>query len=263
MSALRTIRQLTVRSRSLHLASAPVVRHSSLARRIALPVFARAVSASARSLTNTPANTQLANKLREELEYENAQHSESGSTHPEFLTSFQQQGVWEILDTPGNDEVFLTRKFGDENIRVMFSIADLHDFDAEFDDEEPTEAGAAKEAPLELRVSLSITKTTVPGALNVDLYCTDGAFQPATVSFYKDSKIGTELSIESDFARRTLFTGPPFETLDVGLQENMEAFLRERGIDETLARFVPEYATYKEQTEYVQWLEAVGKFVDT
>jgi len=178
------------------------------------------------------------------------------------LASFQQQGVWEILDTPGNDEVFLTRKFGDENIRVMFSIADLQDFEDELDDEEPTEDGVAKEAPVELRVSLSITKTSVPGALNVDLYCTDGAFQPATVSFYKDSKIGTELSIESDFARRTLYTGPPFEMLDVGLQENMEAFLLERGINEALARFVPEYAQYKEQAEYVQWLEDVGKFVE-
>jgi complement component 1 Q subcomponent-binding protein, mitochondrial len=38
-----------------------------------------------------------------------------------------------------------------------------------------------------------------------------------------------------------------FETLDVSLQEVLEKFLQERGINENLAFFVPEYAQYKEQ----------------
>ena len=39
-----------------------------------------------------------------------------------------------------------------------------------------------------------------------------------------------------------------FETLDLNLQEEFERFLlQERGIDESLALFVPEYAQYKEQ----------------
>jgi len=38
-----------------------------------------------------------------------------------------------------------------------------------------------------------------------------------------------------------------FETLDLNLQEEFERFLQERGINESLALFVPEYAQYKEQ----------------
>jgi complement component 1 Q subcomponent-binding protein, mitochondrial len=38
-----------------------------------------------------------------------------------------------------------------------------------------------------------------------------------------------------------------FETLDLNLQEEFERFLQERGINESLASFVPEYAQYKEQ----------------
>ena len=38
-----------------------------------------------------------------------------------------------------------------------------------------------------------------------------------------------------------------FETLDLSLQEEFEKFLQERGINESLAFFVPEYAQYKEQ----------------
>jgi complement component 1 Q subcomponent-binding protein len=38
-----------------------------------------------------------------------------------------------------------------------------------------------------------------------------------------------------------------FESLDLSLQEEFEKFLQERGINESLAFFVPEYAQYKEQ----------------
>lgn len=38
-----------------------------------------------------------------------------------------------------------------------------------------------------------------------------------------------------------------FDTLDVGVQEEFEKFLQERGINESLALFIPEYAEYKEQ----------------
>jgi complement component 1 Q subcomponent-binding protein len=33
----------------------------------------------------------------------------------------------------------------------------------------------------------------------------------------------------------------------VGVQEEFEKFLQERGINESLALFIPEYAEYKEQ----------------
>ena len=38
-----------------------------------------------------------------------------------------------------------------------------------------------------------------------------------------------------------------FDTLDVSLQDEFDKFLQERGINQTLAYFVPEYAEYKEQ----------------
>lgn len=38
-----------------------------------------------------------------------------------------------------------------------------------------------------------------------------------------------------------------FETLDLNFQEEFEKFLQERGVNESLAFFVPEYAQLKEQ----------------
>ncbi|KAF7360691.1 hypothetical protein MVEN_00800900 [Mycena venus] len=256
MSALRTVRQLTAASSRLRLCSKPALRLSLSAVR---PTATRAFSASARSLQATPATSQLAQKLSEEISYEAQVAKDDGHDVPEFLANFSETGTWEIKDTPGNDEVFLTRTFGNESIRVMFSIADLQSME---DEEDPATDDEGNEPPLtELRVSLSISKPTHDGALNADLYCANGGFQIANWAFFKSARIGQELSIESDFARRTVYTGPMFEMLDSGLQEHFESFLRERGIDEELAAFVPEYAQWKEQREYVGWLKAVESFV--
>lgn len=39
-----------------------------------------------------------------------------------------------------------------------------------------------------------------------------------------------------------------FETLDVAVQEEFEKYLQERGVNEHVALFIPDYAEYKEQT---------------
>jgi complement component 1 Q subcomponent-binding protein len=77
--------------------------------------------------------------------------------------------------------------------------------------------------------------------------CHDGQFIIENISFYDDAKVGTELTAEFDWKRRGLYIGPTFDTLDVGLQEEFEKYLQERGINETVAAFIPEYSAYKEQ----------------
>lgn len=39
-----------------------------------------------------------------------------------------------------------------------------------------------------------------------------------------------------------------FDTLDVAVQEEFEKYLQERGVNEHVALFIPEYAELKEQT---------------
>lgn len=53
-----------------------------------------------------------------------------------------------------------------------------------------------------------------------------------------------------------------FDHLDEALQGDFESFLEERGIDSNLALFIPDLAEYKEQKEYVKWLQNVKKFID-
>jgi len=51
----------------------------------------------------------------------------------------------------------------------------------------------------------------------------------------------------SSSAHTENFVSSQFDTLDLNLQEEFERFLQERGINESLAFFIPEYAQYKEQ----------------
>jgi len=243
------------------------MRVSSLASSIARPAMLRAVTTGgARAFSATPGrfgsgttDIALSQKLQEELKFEQESLPQADAT-PDFLKAFLEQGVWSIHDVRGNDEVILTRKFGDDNIRVMFSIADVltdEDFDPE---EESEEEQSTFTHPI--RTSLSITKSTGPGALNVDLSCQDGQFIVENISFYDDAVVGTELTPDADWKRRGLYIGPTFDTLDVSLQGEFEKFLQERGINETVAAFIPEYCEYKEQQEYVKWLGKVKTFVD-
>ena len=185
------------------------------------------------------------------------------AAEPDFVKAIVEQGVWTIEDVAGQDEVAISRKFGSENIRLVFSIADIQADSEDFEANAEVEGEADDSAAVyPLRASLSITKSNAPGALNVDMVVQEGHFLVENVSFYEDAKIGTELTAEADWKRRGMYIGPQFDTLDVGLQEEFEKFLQERGINESIAQFIPDYAEFKEQKEYVKWLDRVKSFVD-
>lgn len=92
-----------------------------------------------------------------------------------------------------------------------------------------------------------VLQTSGPGAMNIDMMVSDGAFTIDNISFYENAKVGTDLTAEADWTRRGLYIGPQFETLDLSVQDAFDAFIAERGINESVAFFIPEYAAHKEQ----------------
>ncbi|KAL8677506.1 MAG: hypothetical protein Q9186_006080 [Xanthomendoza sp. 1 TL-2023] len=70
---------------------------------------------------------ELSVKLDSELRLE--KETRDSDNLPSTLQDFLDNSPYELEDHPGQEEVALTRKFGDESIRINFSIADLNSMD--------------------------------------------------------------------------------------------------------------------------------------
>ena len=55
--------------------------------------------------------------------------------HTNDLIEMPADGCSQVIDKPGQEEVELVRKFGDETIRVVFSVSDLNAISEEMTDE--------------------------------------------------------------------------------------------------------------------------------
>jgi len=240
--------------------------------------------------------------------------SKDPSTLPQSCQAYLSKGTFEIEDNPGSEVVTLTRTFGDETIKVVFSIADMNagmdedqedmDEDAALGDEDgdimdsdqgrsrrtinqsgakggsvdvmaedsiaPADRHGEDEDPLaEQRESsgfpaqLNITVTKPgKGAVQITATADDGAVVVEEVFYLQNPDLAEPDTTEKMRARQQVYAGPPFGNLDSDLQAMLERYLDERGIDPELANFVPDYIDYKEQREYVQWLENMKDFVD-
>ncbi|WFD33837.1 Mitochondrial acidic protein mam33 [Malassezia cuniculi] len=254
--ALQRIALPRVASRAVRVA--PV----AAAARIATPV--RAFTASARRFDAGESDAELASSLQQEIEYEREAAAETGGAVPDWLSQFKSEGVWQIEDRPGSDEVALTRQFGNEHIRVLFSIGEIDTTDPtnelEADETEDVASDGEFHGSFPVRCAISIAKNGA-GSLNIDAQAADGQFVVENVTFYQDDKLATALTAEADWARRGLYIGPQFETLDENVQTHFESYLAERGFATNLALFIPSYAEYKEQREYCAWLEKVRAFI--
>ncbi|KAK6498563.1 hypothetical protein TWF481_011150 [Arthrobotrys musiformis] len=247
---------------------------------------------SSTSVFSKPSGTvdeELFAKLQNEInvETELGEHEQI----PENLQEFLDTSQFKLNDKDGMEEVELVRRFGDETVRVIFSIADLNAIDEKLDDpslydqedlpetgelESSTKRGANAEArPAEedepeyeeasepaypARLNITIEKST-SGALQVEAVAQDGMIIVENVHYHPSVELATAQTAEADWERRGRYVGPPFGNLDEDLQVLLERYLDERGINTALALFVPDYIDYKEQKEYVSWLKNVKSFV--
>jgi len=92
------------------------------------------------------------------------------------------------------------------------------------------------------------------GALTISCIADDGEIQIEDIYSYTKPELADAKTAEQEFAGRGVYTGPPFHQLDESLQELIESYLEERGINTAMALFIPEYVDMKEQKEYVRWL---------
>ena len=57
------------------------------------------------------------------------------------------------------------------------------------------------------------------------------------------------------------YLGPTFDSLEPDLKNAFMGYLAKRGIDDELANFIFDFKDYKENKEYIAWLEKVSAFI--
>lgn len=103
------------------------------------------------------------------------------------------------------------------------------------------------------RVQVTVTREG-KGALAIECVAQDGEITIDNVYYFPTADLAEAKTAEKDWARRSLYTGPPFGQLDEDLQVLLERYLDERGINTSMALFIPDYIDMKEQKEYIRWL---------
>ncbi|KAL9095479.1 MAG: hypothetical protein Q9165_002350 [Trypethelium subeluteriae] len=94
-----------------------------------LPRLNAAFSTSRPRFESDDLTQELASKLEKELllEKDCREQSEYSTTIKDYLDNTD----FKLQDVPGQEDVVLSKKHGDENIRVTFSVTDLNSFDQE------------------------------------------------------------------------------------------------------------------------------------
>lgn len=143
---------------------------------------------------------------------------------------------------------------GNVNVAPEDSVAPVDR--PELADNEDAAAGEQAQTPAyPATLHITISKPG-KGAMQIETNAQDGVIGIENVYYYPKAEIAEAETPETDFARADIYAGPPFHNLDPELQSMLERYLDERGINEQLASFVPDYVDHKEQREYLQWLES-------
>ncbi|KAI1003146.1 hypothetical protein K3495_g5057 [Podosphaera aphanis] len=218
-------------------------------------------------------DNELANKLGSELKMEQDMDE---NLEPTCIKDYINNSPFEVIDVPGHEEVILKRTYGQEKIQISFSVNDLN-MDPEFnepppyeDEEEEGEDNSEQKNPeddyndnsIPTRLQIVIEKPS-KGALAIEAGAEDGCIVIDHVFHCKDAEQAYAKTPEALKQRQELYLGPTFQNLDENLQVLFDKYLDERGINNALATFIPEYQTMKEQKEYLRWLETIQKFVES
>lgn len=157
-------------ARSLRTVGASVAQPSLPASKVALPrtlpcvasrlTTARFLQTTAVARGSGSSDGELSSRLEQEIKYEreSATAGTEGADEPEFVKDFKAAGVWRIQDVAGSDEIALTREYGNEHIRVLFSIGDIDTTENEFEEEGNEED---QEASFPVRCAITISKVSL------------------------------------------------------------------------------------------------------
>ncbi|KAH3688105.1 hypothetical protein WICPIJ_000876 [Wickerhamomyces pijperi] len=247
---LATIARTSIRSSSVKVASQLSLRFATSATR----AFSTA------PIRFNAQSNELATILTNELNHEKS----ADLSFPEDLTAFLNQNKFEVVETAGSALGKIIKKTDSEIIHIYFDVNQVVNLNPEQALEAEEAMELAEEEPesnfINLNVILEKTADNSAVAFDVLLGPEDASAYIENVTAYENVTEALSESAESNHKRELNYNGPEFTNLDEALQTSFEGLLESRGINAELYDFVFGYGIYKENKEYVAWLEKLNKF---
>lgn len=110
------------------------------------------------------------------------------------------------------------------------------------------------------RLVITLSDPAKPSVMQVGAIVTDH-LRIHRVTVHPKGKAPTADTIFGGDDSSPLYGGPDFGDLDPAMQNGFYEYLADRGVDDSLAERLGDYAATKEQGEYVGWLTAVKDIV--
>lgn len=212
-------------------------------RRGSIGSFSRFSTESA--ISKRPADENLVRVIESEIECAVAEEAPHDNT---ICEDMPEDFLFEIIDTPGERTVLLTREFDDETIQVEIDSSPFDD-----ETEEPNEEGEDQEedSSFKLPMVVSVKKG--------DDVCLEFG-----ISAYADEIVIDSLSVKQTKGSENelAYEGPDFNDLDENLQKAFHRYLEIRGIKPTFVSFLGAVLANKDSREYLQWLKDIKSFVE-
>ena len=153
-----------------------------------------------------------------------------------------------VEDTPGEQSVYLRRKYGNEDIKIEVMAMDMGSSGEDGDDDDDENEQGSRP-----HVSLTVTVSKGEGP-SLEFNC----------SAYPDEVTIDVMAVKEKepSADHIAYEGPSFQDLDENLQKSFHKFLEVRGIKGSLSNFLAEYMMNKDNKEYIRWLKNVKSFIE-
>ena len=220
---------------------------------------------SSRAVAFNQHTTKVVQILNSEVELETSQQIKE---LPEEVASFLETYKFETVENKGHNLAHIKRESATETVNVFFDVAQVANLPvdpAALDQaEESMEEDFDSMADNFFNVNVVVVKKADNTAVAFELLMNmqEGNFFVDSVTPYESADAALNESAEAEVKRELRYHGPPFSNLDESLQDSLESYLESRGITNQLVSFISNYSEFKENNEYIQWLNNMKKFFD-
>eukprot|EP00930_Biecheleria_cincta_P105209 TRINITY_DN977_c0_g5_i1.p1 TRINITY_DN977_c0_g5~~TRINITY_DN977_c0_g5_i1.p1 ORF type:complete len:244 (-),score=62.08 TRINITY_DN977_c0_g5_i1:196-870(-) len=189
--------------------------------------------------TFSSAGGKVIKVLESELKHEEEQYEQ-----PKEIKNFLKSGTWKLVEAEGDVNMVLEREVGGKTVKIEFQLASPM-----MPEKEGEEDSAATE--------FSVTAEAKNGS-GLTFFCSTQAGEDHRYVIGNVKSYATAEEKDS----MTSYNGPEFEDLDDKLQEALDEYLGELGMNSEICDFVDAMASDKEQREYVRWLGNTKKAIE-